>query len=95
MLGAQIAQIRRQMDDYCARCPCGNSRRAIPGECIGPKESIVGLATSGANRTQIYTEFFLKELMAVVTDVSHMPGDRTVLMISDGFNLLPDASSMD
>jgi len=88
-LGAQIAQIRRQLDDYCGRCPCGRSLRPIPGECIGPKQSIVGLVTTSANRTRIYTEFFLKELKAVVTDLSHMPGNRVLILVSDGFNLVP------
>lgn len=88
-LGAQIAQVRRQLDEYCGRCPCGRSLRPIPGECIGPKQSIVGLVTTSANRTRIYTEFFLKELKAVVTDLSHMPGNRVLILVSDGFNLVP------
>jgi hypothetical protein len=63
--------------------------RPIPGECIGPKQSIVGLVTTSANRTRIFTEFFLKELRAVVTDLSHMSGNRVLILVSDGFNLVP------
>jgi VWFA-related protein len=88
-LGAQINQLRRQIEDFCGRCPCGRTQRPLPGECIGPKQSIVGLVTTSANRTRIYTEFFLKELKAVATDLSHMPGTRVLVLISDGFNLVP------
>jgi VWFA-related protein len=88
-LGAEISTLRRQLDDYCGRCPCGRSTRAIPMECVGPKKSIEGLVTSSAERTQVFTEFYLKELRAVVEDLSHMPGNRTMLLISDGFNLVP------
>jgi VWFA-related protein len=88
-LGAQVNQLRRQIEDFCGRCPCGRSQRTLPGECIGPKQSIIGLVTTSANRTRIYTEFFLKELKAVVTDVSHMPGNRVLILLSDGFNLVP------
>ena len=89
-LGTQISALRRQLDDYCSgRCPCGRSTRPIPMECVGPKQSIIGLVTSSADRTQIFTEFYLKELRAVVEDLSHMPGNRTMILISDGFNLVP------
>lgn len=88
-LGSQISALRRQLDDYCGRCPCGRSTRAIPGECIGPKKSIEGLVSTSAERTQVFTEFYLKELRAVVEDLSHMPGKRAMILISDGFNLVP------
>jgi VWFA-related protein len=58
-------------------------------ECVGPKKSVEGLVNSSAERTQIFTEFYLKELRAVVDDLSHMPGNRTMILISDGFNLVP------
>jgi VWFA-related protein len=88
-LGAQISAIRRQLDDYCGRCPCGRSTRPIPMECVGPKKAVEGLVSASSERTQIFTEFYLKELRAVVEDLSHMPGNRTLLLISDGFNLVP------
>ena len=88
-LGSQISALRRQLDDYCGRCPCGRSTRPIPGECIGPRKSIEGLVTTSADRTQIFTEFYLKELRAVVEDLSHMPGKRAMILISDGFDLVP------
>jgi VWFA-related protein len=88
-LGTQISAVRRQLDDYCGRCPCGRSTRPIPMECVGPKKAVEGLVSSSAERTQIFTEFYLKELRAVVDDLSHMPGSRTMILISDGFNLVP------
>jgi VWFA-related protein len=88
-LASQIDGVRRQLDDYCGRCPCGRSVRPAPMECVGPRQSIFGLVTTSADRTRIYTEFFLKELRAVVTDLSHMPGNRVLILVSDGFNLVP------
>ena len=58
-------------------------------ECVGPRQSVIGLVTSSADRTRLYTEFFLKELRAVVDDLSRMPGNRVMILISDGFNLAP------
>jgi VWFA-related protein len=88
-LGAQIAALRQQLDSYCRACPCGRELRPAPMECVGPRQSIIGLVTMSSDRTRIYTEFFLKELAAVVDDLSHMPGDRVMILISDGFNLAP------
>jgi VWFA-related protein len=88
-LGAQIATLRQQLDTYCRACPCGRELRPAPGECIGPRQSVIGLVTTSADRTRIYTEFFLKELRAVVDDLSRMPGNRVMILISDGFNLAP------
>jgi VWFA-related protein len=50
---------------------------------------VIGLVTQSADRTRIYTEFFLKELRAIVDDLSRMPGNRVMILISDGFNLAP------
>jgi VWFA-related protein len=88
-LGAQIAGLRSQLDTYCRACPCGRNARPAPAECVGPRQSVIGLVTTSADRTRIYTEFFLKELRAVVEDLSRMPGNRVMILISDGFNLEP------
>jgi len=88
-LGTQVAALRQQLDSYCARCPCGREARPAPMECVGPRQSVIGLVTTSADRTRIYTEFFLKELRAVVDDLSRMPGIRVMVLISDGFNLVP------
>jgi len=88
-LGAQTSTLRQQLDTYCRACPCGRDLRPPPGECIGPRQSVIGLVTTSADRTRVYTEFFLKELRAVVDDLSRMPGNRVMILISDGFNLAP------
>jgi VWFA-related protein len=88
-LGAQTAVLRQQLDDYCRSCPCGRNQRPAPAECVGRRQSVIGLVTTSADRTRIYTEFFLKELRAVVDDLSRMPGNRVMILISDGFNLEP------
>ena len=91
-MGAQTSALRAQLDTYCRACPCGRDTRPAPAECFGRRQSIIGLVTTSAHRTRIYTEFFLKELRAVVDDLSRMPGTRVMILISDGFNLEPGAS---
>jgi VWFA-related protein len=88
-LGAQTATLRQQLDTYCQLCPCGRNTRPAPAECFGQRQSIIGLVTTSADRTRVYTEFFLKELRAVIDDLSRMPGNRVMILISDGFNLAP------
>jgi VWFA-related protein len=88
-LGAQTNALRQQLDDYCRACPCGRNMRPAPAECYGRRQSVIGLVTQSADRTRIYTEFFLKELRAIVDDLSRMPGNRVMILISDGFNLEP------
>jgi VWFA-related protein len=88
-LGAQTDTLRQQLDTYCRLCPCGRNARPAPAECFGQRQSIIGLVTSSADRTRLYTEFFLKELRAVVDDLSRMPGNRVLILVSDGFNLEP------
>jgi VWFA-related protein len=88
-LSAQTNALRSQLDSYCRACPCGRNMRPAPMECVGPRQSVIGLVTSSADRTRLNTEFFLKELRAVVDDLSRMPGNRVMILISDGFNLAP------
>ena len=58
-------------------------------ECVGRKQSIIGLVDVVGRPDADFTEFYLKELRAVVEDLPHMPGNRTMILISDGFNLVP------
>jgi VWFA-related protein len=88
-LAAQTGALRQQLDDYCRACPCGRNMRPAPAECYGRRQSVIGLVTQSADRTRIYTEFFLKELRAIVDDLSRMPGNRVMILVSDGFNLQP------
>ena len=85
------AQFNRLAQDYCAACDCSAYpavRDQVPA-CSGRKAAMQQFLNASSERTWALTENFLATLDRLVSTLGTMPGSRTVLFLSDGWNDLP------
>ncbi len=85
------AQFNRMVQNYCAACDCSSYpavRDQVPA-CSARKASLQQFLNASSERTWALTENFLATLDRLVTTLGTMPGSRTVLFLSDGWNELP------
>jgi VWFA-related protein len=85
------AQFNRLAQDYCAACDCSAYpavRDQVPA-CSARKAALQQFLNASSERTWALTENFLATLDRLVTTLGTMPGSRTVLFLSDGWNDLP------
>ena len=82
-LAAQIAGIRRRMDDFCKRCGCGidSGRRNCDAEIDTLKQNIDEEAAQWAAATHGMVEQF----QSVVEELAKLPTGRTLILVSDAF----------
>jgi VWFA-related protein len=68
-------------------------RRMLMGQIVIPagdiKRYVQMYITSRAERTAILTRIFQQELKNIIAIMGRMPTERTLILISDGFNLVP------
>ncbi|MGH9439237.1 MAG: VWA domain-containing protein [Terriglobia bacterium] len=71
----------------------GTSPGACTGlkACMALKRRVRWFIDKSANRTALLTRDFLRELKAIINAMASMPTQRTLILISDGFNLAPGA----
>jgi VWFA-related protein len=85
------AQFNRLAQDYCAACDC-SAYPAVRDQrpaCSARKAALQQFLNASSERTFALTENFLAALDRVVTALGAMPGSRTVLFLSDGWNGRP------
>ncbi len=61
----------------------------IPIPALDLKHQVQMFITSRAERTAILTRLFEQELKNIIVSMASMPTERTLILISDGFNLVP------
>lgn len=86
-LSAQLQNIRTRMEEFCRRCACGNrsSQRTCDAEIDTLKQSI----DAEADRWTAPTNALLEQFKNVVEELAKIPTARTLILISDGFNIDP------
>jgi VWFA-related protein len=77
-------EITRLLDEYRSGCS------GTPGlGCTAKKDQLRARANGAAGEISASTQGFLRELQAVVEQLARMPTARTLVLITDGFGLLP------
>jgi len=86
-LSAQLQNIRTRMDEFCKRCACGtrSGRQNCDSEVDTLKQSVDAEAQRWASATNALLEQFRK----VVEELAKLPTGRTLILVSDGFNVNP------
>ncbi|MGD0224946.1 MAG: VWA domain-containing protein [Terriglobia bacterium] len=81
----QEAQLRRMLEDYCQKCPCGE------GKCsTGPAvQEIESFAASAGEEHAHQLQDFLERLRGLVEQLGTVSGKRTIVLVSDGFTIQP------
>jgi len=81
----QEIQLRRMLEDYCQKCPCGE------GKCsTGPAvQEIESFAASAGEEHAHQLQNFLEQLQGLVEQLGTVSGKRTIVLVSDGFTIQP------
>lgn len=88
-LAAQLQNIRVRMDEFCRRCACGS--RSSHGSCDSEIDTLKQSIDAEAGRWTAPTAGLLDQFTKVVEELAKLPTSRTLILISDGFNINPKA----
>jgi VWFA-related protein len=86
-LSAQLQNIKSRMDDFCKRCACG--ARSSPRSCDSEIDTLKQSIDAEADRWTAPTAGLLEQFRKVVEELAKLPTGRTLILISDGFNIDP------
>jgi VWFA-related protein len=85
-LSAQVQNLRNRMSEFCKRCACGRStQQSCDSEIDSLKQSI----DAEAERWAAPTSGLLDQFKSVVDELAKLPTGRTLILVSDGFDLNP------
>ena len=88
-LAAQLARLRTRMDDFCRRCACVG--RGNQSSCDVDIDTLKQSVDLEASRWKAPTDALLGQFSSVVGELAKLPTGRTLILVSDGFNINPGA----
>lgn len=86
-LSAQLQNIRTRMDEFCRRCACGTG--PSQGNCDPEIDTLKQSVDAEAERWTAPTKGLLEQFRSVVEELAKLPTGRTLILVSDGFNINP------
>jgi VWFA-related protein len=86
-LAAQLARLRTRMDDFCRRCACVG--RGNQSGCDVDIDTLKQSVDVEASRWKEPTDALLGQFSSVVGELAKLPTGRTLILVSDGFNINP------
>jgi VWFA-related protein len=86
-LRAQLQNIRSRMDEFCKRCACGT--RSGQRNCDSEIDTLKQSVDADAERWTAPTNALLEHFRSVVEELAKLPTGRTLILVSDGFNINP------
>ncbi|MGA7238590.1 MAG: VWA domain-containing protein [Bryobacteraceae bacterium] len=85
-LSAEVQNLRSRMSELCKRCACGRSTQQ---NCDSEIDSLKQNIDAEAERWAAPTNGLLDQFKSVVDELAKLPTGRTLVLLSDGFNLNP------
>jgi VWFA-related protein len=82
-LVAEVRNVRRRLDEFCNRCACSNGARSCDSEVDTLKQTVDG----EAERWNAPLNALASQFKSVVEELAKLPTGRTLILVSDGFNL--------
>lgn len=67
----------------------GTACKEVSDRCEGVKRQVRSIINNSAERTSVLTRAFLAGLKSVIQITAQMPTEKTLILVSDGFNLIP------
>jgi VWFA-related protein len=86
-LSTQLQNIRSRLDEFCKRCACGP--RAGQRNCDSEIDTLKQNVDAEAERWAAPTNGLLEQFKKVVEELAKLPTGRTLILVSDGFNIEP------
>lgn len=87
---ATVDDVKVRFERYCKACPCGRPRNStLDNDCETQQNIIRQFIDAQAERAAQSSTTLLDSFEAVIREAAKLQGDKTVVMISDGFSLRP------
>jgi VWFA-related protein len=86
---ATVDDLKVRFERYCKSCPCGRASRSLGTDCETQQRAIRQFIEAQAERAERSSTTLLDSFEAVIREAAKLQGDKTVVMISDGFALRP------
>lgn len=80
-----LREFRRSLEDVRAACDDPERRP----ECLSGRRRLPSEASQIAGKEEMFTAGFLSQLRSHVQELAHLTGRRTIILFSDGFQLVP------
>jgi VWFA-related protein len=84
---AQLQNIGTRMGEFCKRCACG--ARSSQGSCDSEIDTLKQSVDADEERWTAPTNGLLEQFTKVVEELAKLPTGRTLILVSDGFNINP------
>lgn len=84
-----LRRILVSLSPQACSAPAVRVRGTIPDACSDILRRVRSFIESSAERTAVLTKLYFEELKTIITAMGGMPTERTLVLISDGFNLIP------
>ena len=88
-LTAAVADVKRRMDLYCSSCPCGRDAGNQRSTCDLERQRIKQELDARSEQFGMYDTAFFAQLRSVIAEFAKLDGHRSLVLISDGFTLMP------
>jgi VWFA-related protein len=88
-LATAVNDVRRQMDIYCAKCPCGRGASNRQSTCALEVQRIKQGLDARSEQFREYDNGFFAQFNSVIAELAKLDGRRSLILISDGFTLTP------
>jgi VWFA-related protein len=86
-----VNDLRRRMDSYCVGCACGRDAGNRKDTCDVERQQIKIDLDARSEQFVAFSKAFLAAFKTVVEEFAKLQGQRTLVLISDGFTLMPGA----
>lgn len=86
-LAAQLQQIRSRMGEFCKQCSCG--AKSSQASCDSQIDALKQSVDAEAERWAAPTRALLDQFKSVVEELAKLPTGRTLILVSDGFEIDP------
>jgi VWFA-related protein len=81
--------VKRRMDTYCTGCPCGRDASNRRSTCDVERQQIKSDLDARAEQFAMFSNAFFAGLKGVVAELAKIDAHRTLVLVSDGFTLMP------
>jgi VWFA-related protein len=88
-LAIAVNDVRRRMDDYCSKCACGRSASNQKDVCDVERQQIRQDLEARSEQFATFTTAFFAGLKSMVDELAKIEAHRTLILVSDGFTLMP------
>lgn len=88
-LATAVNEVRRQMDIYCTKCPCGRGASNRQSTCALEVQRIKQGLDARSEQFREYDNGFFAQFNSVIAELAKLDGRRSLILISDGFTLMP------